>query len=237
MRLVRRERQKREFELDIVSKRNVPASNLIVTTLYKLHPPERIHLSPIDSPLSLINRSGAAMQHPLDPFSLKDLKSVAPGIREEDITTGRDTTSRITTNSDEGKAFVHCECALAIAMKDRILGTMEIGISKDCCWPCLEFLARYSKKRGKIVMSATHGKTYHSWLFPATVPLEIHDEMEKSAQQEFSRWLLALNNRRTSDSHADSSDIGESSEPEGDHSYKILGESLKNTYNPRESIS
>ena len=113
----------------------------------------------MDSPLSIINRIGAAMQCPLDPFSLKDLKSVAPGIREADITTGRDTTSRITTNPDEGKAFVHCECALAVAMKDRILGTMEIGVSKDCCWPCPEFLARYSEKRGKIVVSAIHGKS------------------------------------------------------------------------------
>ncbi len=148
----------------------------------------------MESPLNIVNRCVGVMQPRLDNFSFKDIKSVAPGVRDIDITQGR----------EQFEAFVHCECALAVIMRDRISGPLEIGVSKDCCWPCLQFLSRYSRKPGDIVVSGTHGKIYRSWMLPPGIPQDIGRQIEECARQEFLSWLIFLNSRRTSDSHADS---------------------------------
>ncbi len=216
VRYVRLHRDKRSFELNIVRVAETSFARGNTNLVLKLQPPPRTNLPPIDSPLSLVNRSGAAMRTPLDPFTLEDLKSIAPGVRETDITGGR----------REGEAFVHCECALAVMMRDRVPGTLEIGVSKDCCWPCLEFLGRYSNIPGKIVVSATHGKTYHSWLFPPNAPPEISRKMEERARREFVHWFLALNGRRRSYSHAESSDSEHQRDSEEEDELKLLARSL-----------
>jgi hypothetical protein len=149
------------------------------------------------------------MNPPLAEFSIKDLQNVAPGVKEKYLVTSR----------PDAKASVHCECALAVLQR-RIPRKMEVGVSKDCCWPCLEFLARYSSQPGKIVVSATHRKTYQNWLFPSHEPSQVHDHVERTARLEFSAWLLSLNGRRTSDSHAASSPEGQS--PNSDYRLTIL---------------
>lgn len=155
-----------------------------------------MNLSSIPPPIALINSCVIAKEPPLDEFSLKDLRSVAHGLQDTDLTKCR----------SNAESFVHCECALAVAMRPLISGKMEIGVSKSCCWPCLEFLAEYSNQFGRIIVSTTHGKTYHSWLFPSTISHTIHDSMEQTARMDFARWLRSLDGRRTSDSHADSSE-------------------------------
>lgn len=137
------------------------------------------------------------MNPPLDQFTIKDLKSIAPAAKEKEISTGR----------SETEAFVHCEVALAIAMQAMMQDNkLEIGVSKDCCWPCLTFLAEYSSRLDKnIVVSATRGKSHHNWLFPSNVSPDIYNRLETTARRELQAWIVALNRRRTSDSHAASS--------------------------------
>ena len=38
---------------------------------------------------------------------------------------------------------------------------METGLFEDPCWPCLQFLQAFFKKRGRIVIPSSHEKTYH----------------------------------------------------------------------------
>lgn len=144
--------------MNIVSMTDIPPLTSSNNNLSKLQPPPRTNISSIESPMNLVNRCGPAMPRPLDPFTSKDLKNISSVNRDTDITRGR----------WEGPAFVYCECALAMIMKDRITYILEIGVSKDCCWPCLQFLGIYSETCGRIVVSGTHGKTYHSWLFRRT---------------------------------------------------------------------
>ena len=152
--------------------------------------------SSIRSPITLINNCAMAMEPPLDEFSLIDLRSVAYGAKERDLTTSR----------AEAENFVHCECALAVAMRPLISGKIMIGVSNDCCWPCSEFLGQYSNQPGGFIFSATHGKTYHSWLFPSEASHTIRDRIERIVRMDFARWLRSLDRRRTSDSHAQSSE-------------------------------
>ena len=166
-------------------------------------------MPPTDSPLSLVNRCAPVIEPQLDLFTVKDLQNVAStGIPVANLVKAR----------DEAEAFVHCECTLALALRDRISGIMEIGLSKDSCWPCLQFLQAFAKKRGGILISASHGKTYHSWQFPDILSLsrepfsllsEAYQLIENSARLEFGTLLSSLDGRRTSDSHADGSDSDE----------------------------
>jgi hypothetical protein len=150
------------------------------------------------------------MQPAIDEFTLKDIKSVAAGVREKDITMSR----------SAAEAFVHCECALALSMRPIMQETMKIGVSKNCCWPCLEFLTQYSNKAGQIMVSNTHGKTYHSWLFPNGVSDDIYNQVERSARKELHDWIRSLNGRRRSDSDANSS--GEEDEPLSSFAQEVL---------------
>jgi hypothetical protein len=144
----------------------------------------------------------------LDEFSLRDLKNAAPTVKEKDIQSARPPT----------EAFVHCECALAVAMQSVTQAKLEIGVSKDCCWPCLEFLGRLSSPSENIVVSATHDKIYHSWLCP-NEQSDIYNHVEATARIEFASWIMSLNGRRKSDSHvansSDDSDDEEKSEVKG----------------------
>lgn len=125
------------------------------------------------------------MEQPLNDFSFDDLKSVAPALSEREIISAQ----------PETEAFVHCECALAVAMKPLKLGGLEIGVSKNCCWPCLEFLGQYSSYCGKIAVTAKHGKTRENWLCPANLS-DVYHRIEETARSSFFSWLLWLHERR-----------------------------------------
>jgi hypothetical protein len=71
---------------------------------------------------------------------------------------------------------------------------------------CTMFLKEYSKKTGGISLSASHGKTYQSWLFSLKQSHSIYRKMEDLLRDDFKLLLIALNERRTSNSHAASSD-------------------------------
>ena len=132
----------------------------------------------------------------MDQFTVQDLKKViAPStVQESEMHSGRQAT----------EAFVHCECALAIEMRKYTVEPLEIGVSKDCCWPCMQFLKEYSKESGGIRLSGTNGKTYQNWLFPLDTSHDLYRTVEDMARLEFKSWLFSLNGRRISDSHAGS---------------------------------
>jgi hypothetical protein len=48
-------------------------------------------------------------------------------------------------------------------------------------------------------------------MLPPGIPQDIGRQIEECARQEFSSWLVFLNSRRTSDSHADSDSSNSSS--------------------------
>lgn len=105
------------------------------------------------------------------------------------------------------EAFVHCERALAVTMKQFTSESLEIGLSKHCCLFCIMFLREYSAKTGGggISLSASHGKTYQNWLFPLEESHSIYQKMEDLARDDFKSLLIDLDGRRTLDSHAASS--------------------------------
>jgi hypothetical protein len=110
-------------------------------------------LPPIPSVLTLINESAQALEPPMNRFKTQDIKAVTPStVRDGDIQNMR----------SSNEAFVHCECALAVAMRQLTSEPLEIGVSKDRCLLCTMFLKEYSKKTGGISLSASHGKTYQS---------------------------------------------------------------------------
>ena len=154
-------------------------------------------LPPIPSPLILVNQSAQSLEPPIDRFKVQDLKGVAPStVRENEIQGRRQAT----------EAFVHCECALAVEMRKYTVEPLKIGVSKDCCWPCMEFLKEYSKESGGISVSGTHGKTYQNWVFPLDTSHNLYQRMEEMARLKFKSWLFSLNRERISDSHAGSLD-------------------------------
>lgn len=158
------------------------------------------------------------MEPPLEKFTVKDVKGVAPTTKEADVLNGR----------PETEAFVHCEVALALAMESVTQDSFEIGVSKACCWPCFEFLSKYSEQTQKIIISATNSKFYHNWLFPEVTTSDFEDQMDRTARLEFSAWLLSLDGRRTSDSHADSSS-DEDPSPDEHESFILRKKKLTNS--------
>jgi hypothetical protein len=170
-------------------------------------------LPPIPSVLTLINESAQALEPPMDRFKTQDIKAVTPStVRDADIQNMR----------SSNEAFVHCECALAVAMRQLTSEPLEIGVSKDCCLPCTIFLKEYSKETGGISLSASHGKTYQSWLFPLKQSHSIYRKMEDLLRDDFKLLLVALNGRRTSDSHAASSD--DNDDDDDDDDFKAFSE-------------
>lgn len=129
----------------------------------------------------------------MDHFNIKDVKGVtAPTVRDSEIQSGRQAT----------EGFVHCECALAVEMRKVTSESLEIGVSKECCWACFQFLKEYSDKTGGICLTASHGKCYQGWLFPLEKTHSLYQRMEDAAREEFRSLLGTLNRRRKLDSYA-----------------------------------
>lgn len=163
----------------------------------QLPSPPRIMLPPIPSLLTLINESARALEPPMDRFKIQDIKAGTPS-------TVRD--GKIQNMRSNIEAFVHCECALAVAMRQLTSEPLEIDVSKNCCLLCTIFLKESSKETDIISLSAFHDKTCQSWLFPLEQSHSIYRKMEDLARDDFKLLLIALNGRRISDSHGSSSD-------------------------------
>lgn len=135
------------------------------------------------------------MKPPLNEFSLQDLQKEAPHLTEREIT----------STQPEAKAFVHCECALAVEMKYITQEKLEIGVSKGSCCSCINFLEEFASQFGPIVVSEDSGKVYRDWLCPANVSQDIYKYLEKRAREDFSGWLTWLNRKRTQNESAGNS--------------------------------
>lgn len=131
----------------------------------------------------------------MDRFKVQEVKNVAPTVRDSDIQSGR----------WETESFVHCECGLAVEMRKFTSEVLEIGVSKSCCWPCVQFLKEYAQGANSFCLTASHGKTYHNWLFPLEITHSAYQKLMNAARQEFTSLLMTMNRRRLSDSNASSS--------------------------------
>ena len=162
------------------------------------------------------------MSRPMDPFKPKNFQTVNLAGIEDSV---------LETDQPIGLAYVHCEVALAVLMRDRILGLMEIGVSKNCCWPCMVFLAAYSGKENagaNVMVSASHGKTYPNWLFPTSdtedtskVLVTVRQQMDDEIQRVFCDWLKTVDDHRRSDSGA---------EPPEEHKLIVSDEEFENEH-------
>lgn len=145
----------------------------------------------------------------MDEFKVKDVKSVTPSIvRDRDIDDDR----------QAAENFVHCECGLAVEMRKFTSQVLEIGVSKNRCWPCVQFLKEYARETNGFCLTASHEKTYHNWLFPLEITHSIYQKMMDEARKELTSLLMTLNGRRLSDSNIDSSPDEEEEEEDELHS-------------------
>ena len=169
-----------------------------------LSPPPRISISIFDAPLNLINRCAPAMSPPMDPFKPGNLQTANLAEIQDSV---------LETDQRIGLAYLHCEVALAVLMKGRIPGLMEIGVSKDCRWPCTVFLTAYSERENggaDVTVSASHGKTYSNWLFPtedvqntSKVLVAVRQQMDDVVRKVFCHWPKSVDDHRRSDSGAE----------------------------------
>ena len=186
--LALRERGRRVFELNIVSPELVFFSNALefVLIMSQLPSPPRITLPPIPPPITLINQCVRASTWPIDEFKPRDLKAVLQTARKSDIQSER----------PAQEAFVHCECALAVEMRRFTDELLAIGVSKNSCWPCVQFLREFSSQSGKIIVPQCHGKTDPNWLFPLDVSHPLHKKVEDIAILEFESWVWGTHEAR-----------------------------------------
>ena len=107
----------------------------------------------IDSALTLINQSVEALEPAMDRFEVQELKNATPStVRELDIESER----QATENS------VHCECGLVVEMRKFTSQALEIGVSKSCCWPCVQFLQEYAEGTNGFCLNFHHNCDTHN---------------------------------------------------------------------------
>ncbi len=109
--------------------------------------------------------------------------------------------------------YSHCELVLALYLLHLPLPpeSIELGVSKACCWPCvvlLELLAQHMPVT--IMVSGTHSKTYRGWQYPPAVPDRVRDvvrdQLLVKARMRIDTFLGDLyDRRRASDSQYHSS--------------------------------
>ncbi len=178
------------------------------------------HCAQVPSPPS------AAMSNfedPLEVFNRVWKSDPALGQRiwmQSDFIVGQDEFGKdlyLTNNFEDvqktGTAYTHCELTLALKLLALPLKppTIELGVSKGCCWPCavlLELLEDSAKV--DIVVSGTHSKTYGGWQFPEAVPDASREALRSALESRASKRILEFlrdhaNTRRHSDSQYDSS--------------------------------
>lgn len=136
------------------------------------------------------------MKPDMDPFKFQDIKDMtSSAVKNIDLESGR--------RAEENN--VHCECALAVEMRKFTSEVLQIGVSKHCCWPCAQFLKEYAQETKRFCLTASNGKTYHSWTFPLEISHNIYQKLMDAAKKELLSFLNIMNRRRLSDSNAGSS--------------------------------
>ena len=114
--------------------------------------------------------------------------------------------TRKTFNSSTGPThrLIHCECNLAAKLLGPNSGStgkapLRIGVSKQCCIPCVTLLSILFKD--KIKISGCHGKIYSDWAFPPELPgSSVHTEMTKITEEWALKAITIFGKQRPSDS-------------------------------------
>ena len=164
------------------------------------------------------------MSPPMDPFNSKDFQTVNLAGIEDSV---------LETDQPIGLAYVHYEVTLAVLMKDRILGLMEIGVSKNSYWSCTVFLAAYSGKDAgaDIVVLAFHSKTYLNSTIDLVdtfkVLATVRQQMDDQVRKVFCHWPKSMDDHRRSDSGAESSEEHRSTVSAEEKASKYLAMAIK----------
>ncbi|KAI9651457.1 MAG: hypothetical protein M1829_002811 [Trizodia sp. TS-e1964] len=135
-------------------------------------------------------------QHQLPNYDVESLMKIEPQLKAFSCT-------NLSMNHT-----VHCECTLAAGLLLRLPSflPLEIGVSKQCCWACAQFLdilSQYlhSKGRGIIKIARCHLKTYAGWKMPNIGHLNVDEaliaqRLVDAAKGRLMEILIALWQRR-----------------------------------------
>jgi MFS superfamily sulfate permease-like transporter len=138
-------------------------------------------------------------------------------------------TNDLTKWEPSATIYTHCEVTLALHLLPLLTpgGSIELGVSKACCWACVVFLELLAKRTGNtIIVSGTHSKTYGGWQYPSGIQEELREPLRndlllraKERLATFLHDLYAM--RRASDSQYHSSG-DESNSGEGRRAKGVL---------------
>lgn len=112
----------------------------------------------------------------------------------------------------------HCELTLALHFYEKMTGkqhSMEMGVSKGCCWMCENFLDTIAqpKRERRLVVAVSHnqGKVHAGWGMPDKTPSDVAEKMIDNVTTSLLKLQQDVIDRRVSDSHpAGSSPLGPS---------------------------
>ena len=107
-------------------------------------------------------------------------------------------------------ASVHYECTIALHMLQTFQGidetyrpkSVEIGISKHCCWLCekyLDLLSRWGSLR--FIVAGYQGKIHSGWKPPPNGPADVLNRMTNIIRKEMNEILQGMVGRHRSDSY------------------------------------
>ena len=127
-------------------------------------------------------------------------------------------------------ASVHYECTIALHMLQTFQGidetyrpkSVEIGISKHCCWLCekyLDLLSRWVSLR--FIVAGYQGKIHSGWKPPSNGPADVLEGMTKIIRKEMNEILKGMLGRHQSDSCVIEQNLGSSSEGESPEAWDV----------------
>ena len=108
-----------------------------------------------------------------------------------------------TTGNATVTTSCHCELTLALRAieSEYTITPIKIGVSKDICWLCeqyLEFLSHNQKVR--LLVSQYQGKIHAGWRIPKNTPESVEKKVHLLVHDEVTEIRESIVNRRKSDS-------------------------------------
>lgn len=109
-------------------------------------------------------------------------------------------------------ASVHCELTVAmhrIKISGNNLSSIEIGVSKHCCYMCGTFIRIINESsKQQLLVSGLQGKAHAGWRFPPETPLDLQRAVMNLVRKEVDELRYFAHSKRRSDSFptADSED-------------------------------
>jgi hypothetical protein len=178
--------------------------------------PPSAKISDLEAPLEVFNRIWRS-----DPARSEETWT------EEDFRVGTDEylTDSFKTWNSTVTAYTHCELTLALQLLPLKPKTIELGVSKRCCWPCAVLLELLKNSANvDIIISATHSKAYGGWQFPLAVPDELREALSNALESRTWNRLLEFLSGHAAMRHPSDSQYHSSGESEDSDQDVALGE-------------